>query len=186
MSDGPHRSLPLRRHWKKFAERAAVRSYSLDEVAAVLPGALTNDFKEAPLNQIRDILLGDSQRSLFPRNCADQLEELRGTCRGSTVGNMLIDCAIEANAIGLTGDTAINAAAKNASEAYARGIMRQIEEHYRRKQPGSELNVRNRMSAACEQVSFASFASEIMSGKSDSAGKYRLMKHTGIDEGPRL
>lgn len=186
MSDGPHRSLPMRRHWKKFAERAATRSYSLDEVAAVIPGALVNDFKDTPLNQVRDILLGDSQRSLFPRNCADQLEELRGTCRGSTVGNMFLDCAIEANAIGLTGDSAINAAAKNALEAYARGICRQIEEHYRRKKPGSELNVRNRLSAACEQVSFASFATEMMSGNSGGRGKLLVMKHTGIDEGPQL
>lgn len=186
MSDGPHRSLPMRRHWKKFAERASKHSYSLDEVSAVLPSALMNDFKDAPLNQVSGIFLGDGQIPLFQQDCADRLEELRRICRGSTVGNTLIDCAIEANANGLTGEAAINAAVRNASEAYARTILHQIEEHYRRKQPGSQFNVRNRMSAACNQVSFASFASEMMYGNDGTKGKFDVMKRTGIDEGPRL
>jgi len=186
MSDGPFRSLPLRRHWKKFAERAETSSYSLEEVAAVLLGALMNDSKEAPFNSVRDILLGGGQIPLFPLNCADRLEELRGTCRGSTVGNMLIDCAIEANANGLTGELAVNMAGGNALEAYTGGTCHQIEEHYLRKQPGSELNVRERMNAACKQVSFASLASVIMSGNGGSSGKFQIIKHRGIDEGPRL
>lgn len=186
MSDGPHRSLPMRRHWKKFAERAAKRSYSLDEAAAVLPGALSNDFKEAPLNQVRDILLGDDQISLFRRDCADRLEELRSTCRGSTAGSMLIDCAIEVTANGLTGDSAFNTSLANALKAYAQGVCRQIEEHYQRKKPESELNMRNRLSASCERVSFTSLASEMMTGNAGSRDKFLVMKHTGIDEGPRL
>lgn len=186
MSDGPHKSLPMRRRWKKFAERAARDSYSLDEVASVIPSALMKDFQEVPLNQVRRILLDEGQIPLFHRDRADRLEEVRFSCCGSTAGNMLIDCAIEANANGLTGKAAFDAAVRNALEAYTRGSVHQIEEHYRRKQPGSEFDVRNRMRAACKQVSFDSLASVMMSGSADIKGKFEITKHTGIDEGPRL
>jgi hypothetical protein len=61
-----------------------------------------------------------------------------------------------------------------------------MEEHYRRKKPGSELNLRNRLNAVHGQVSFASFASEMISGNAGGRVKYMVTKHTGIDEGPQL
>lgn len=186
MSDGPHKSLPLKRHWKKFAERAATPSFSLSEVAYALPTALLKDFKEAPMSQVLKIFLGDGQISLFPTNHADLLEAVRGTCRGSTVGTILIDCAIEANTYGLTGHLACNTALENALEAYARGTCHSIEEHYKRKEPWSVVNVRDRLRSACSQVSFATLASEIMSDKPNRTGKFHLVKRTGIDEGPQI
>lgn len=186
MSDGPHRSLPMRRHWKKFAERASKRSYSLEDVAAVLPSALMRDFKEAPIKEVHDILVGDGQIPLFHQDSADQLERLRRICRGSTVGYAVIDCAMEASANGLTGEAAYNAAVINASKAHSRAVFHQIEEHFRRKEPGSQFNLRSRMNDACSQVSFGSFASAMMSGKVGTKGNFDVIKHAGIDEGPQL
>lgn len=185
MSDGPHKSLPLRRHWKKFAERAATPSFSPSEVAAALPNALLNDFREAPMAQVFNIFLGDGQISLFHEDCADLLEAVRSCCRGA-VGNILIDCAIEANVDGLTGDLACKTALENALEAYARGTCRSIEEHYKRKESRSVANVRDRLKGACSQISFATLASEMMSDKTDRTGQFHLIKRTGIDEGPQL
>ncbi len=64
MSDGPHRSLPLRPHWKTLARRAAKAAHSPDEVAEALPFALKRELLQAPLNQIREVLNGST---LFPR-----------------------------------------------------------------------------------------------------------------------
>ena len=56
MSDGPHRSLPMRRHWKDTAERAARPVHSSAEVCNALTHALKRDILEAPIEKMRDIL----------------------------------------------------------------------------------------------------------------------------------
>lgn len=186
MSDGPHRSLPLRQHWRKFAERAATPSFSLNEVAEALPIALLKDFREVPVQQISAILLGDRQISLFPQNRTGLLEAVRGVCRGSTPGTILIDCAIEASANGLTGRSALHTALENAFQAHVRGVCHSIEEHYYRKDPPNAINIRARLKAACRQVSYATLASEMVSGKPGNIGKFHPEKRMGIDEGPQL
>lgn len=188
MSDGPHRSLPLRRHWKKLAEWAATPSFSPDEVAASIPDALLKDFKEVyvPLLRIREIFVGDD-RPLFHEYCADELEAVRHSCRGVTVGNILVDCAIQANADGLAGDIALKTALINALLAHARGNCHSIEEHYQREAPRNAVNVRARLRAARDQVSYGELASGLItSDKAAITGKFNLAKHTGIDEGPQL
>ena len=113
----------MRRHWKDLAERAAAPAFTAEQVAEAFPVALKNEFSEAPLTQIRDILGGSAQSSLFEEDRAVQLEAVRRACPGSATGNTLIDCALEANANGLTGDAATKTALENAlramREAYA-------------------------------------------------------------------
>lgn len=186
MSDGPHRSLPMRRHWKDLAERAGTPAYSPGDVADAFPVALRRDFREAPLSQIRDILGGGEQSSLFEEDRTGQLEAARRACRGSAAGNTLIDCAIEANADGLVGDRAFRTALENALDAHARGGCHQIEEHWRREEPGSTANVRDRLIAARSQYSYAALASEMMSDEATVSSDLRLAKRTGVDEGPPL
>lgn len=186
MSDGPHRSLPMRRHWKALAARAATPAYSPTQVAEAFPVALKRDFGEAPLSQIRDILGGGEQSSLFREDRAAQLEAARHACRGSAAANTLIDCAIEATANGLTGDTAFRTALENASDAHAKAGCHQIEEHWRREEPQSTVNVRDRLNTARSACSYSDLASELMSGKPTGKGDLRLRKRTGVDEGPSL
>lgn len=95
MSDGPHRSLPMRPHWKDLAQRAAKGAFSPDQVCEALPYALKRDILEAPITAIRDIM---NRGSLFPEMLVEQLEGLRQSCRGSAAANLLIDCAVEAAA----------------------------------------------------------------------------------------
>jgi hypothetical protein len=45
MSDGPHRSLPMRNHWRNLAERAAKAVFSPQEVSEALPYALHRDIE---------------------------------------------------------------------------------------------------------------------------------------------
>lgn len=183
MSDGPHKSLPMRDHWRNLAERATTPAFTAEQVAEAFPVALKNDFCEAPLAQLRDIFGDNAQSSLFTADRVAQLEATRRECRGSAAGNTLIDCALEANANGLTGDVACRAALENALDTHARAGCHQIEEHYRRKEPQSTANIRDRLNAAWRQCGRSEIASELMS---DGSSKPRLPKRTGIDEGPSL
>lgn len=186
MSDGPHRSLPMRRQWRDLAERAATPAYSTAQVAEAFPVALKRDFREAPLSQVRDILGGSAQTSLFKEDRAARLETARQACRGSAAGNTLIDCAIEANAQGLTGDAAFRSALENAMDAHARAGCHQIEEHWRRKEPESTANVRERLREARAACAHDAIAAELMSGEPSKSGDLKLPKRTGVDEGPPL
>lgn len=183
MSDGPHKSLPLRQHWKNLAERAATPAYSLDEVAEAWSVALNEEMREVPLDQIRTILGGGKQRSLFNEECAAQLEAARGICRGSMAGTAVIDCALEAHAKGLKGDEAYEAAIHNAHEVLVRSATHSIDEHYKREDQPNAATVRERLDAGCQQQSNSIGSSASSRSEPSNA---RLKKRTGVDEGPPL
>jgi hypothetical protein len=183
MSDGPHRSLPLLKHWKKLAALAAKPAYSLGDVAEAFPLALQKDFSKKLLSIIHDILCAGN---LFNEHYKDLLEAARSKYRGSVADNLLIDCAIEAHTAGLTGESAFRMALENALPAHALGICRQIEEHYLRKQPWSTAGIRDRLKNARDLCSHVTIASEMISDKPAKSSGYRLPKRTGIDEGPPL
>jgi hypothetical protein len=185
MSDGPLKSLPMQRHWKKLAERAANPSYTCDEVDEGLLPPLMREFKEAPLSEIRAILGGGEQGTLFNESRAAQLDAARQACRGSAAGNTLIDCAIKANANGMTGDAALRHALRNALEDRARAGCHQIEEYQYREEPRNGAKVRDRLSEARMRCPYDRLASELMSNPKSNKS-LRLRKRTGIDEGPPL
>src|SRR5258708_3674788 len=122
MSDGPHKSLPMRRHWKDLAERAAKAAYAPDQVCEALPHALKRDILEAPIKGIREILDG-RQTVLLSEQQIEKLEELRGSCRGSAAANVAIDCAVEAVRNGLKGEAASESAFQNAFEDTMRSAL---------------------------------------------------------------
>lgn len=186
MSDGPHKSLPMRRHWKDLAERAAKAAYSAAEVCEALPHALRKDLREAPLASIRDILSG-GQGSLFADDKIERLEAVRQKSVRSAASNLVIDCAIQSIADGLTGDTAYRATLENACAERVRGGFRSVEEHYLREAGAHSANfVRQRLDAARRQQDFAAVVSGMMSDGKAPHGGDRLPRHTGIDEGPSL
>jgi hypothetical protein len=186
MSDGPHRSLPLRRHWKSLLERIITPSFSSHEVVEALSNALISDLREAPVAEVLRILQGDGQPSLFHENCAEQLEAIRRTCPGSTPGNILLECAIEANANGLTGHQAALMTLENVFDALFQSARNSIEEHCKRKEPWSGMNIRTRLKDARKDVSLVGLISEVMPGMAATNNKHRLAKRTGLDDGPRL
>lgn len=187
MSDGPHRSLPRRRHWKALAERAAKEAYPVNEVGEALVHALKKEFLEAPLADICQILDGKGQASLFSDNRIDTLEELRETCRGSAAGNTLIDCAIDAVNAGMTGKPACIIVLKEALAGYSFSVNRSIEEHYLREVGSRDANfIRDRLGAAYQQCNFDSIAGEMLSGWGGMSTAKSLPRSIGIDAGPPL
>ena len=183
MSDGPHRSLPMRQHWKDLAERVENFSFTPEETAEALFCALEKDFRGAPLSVIRAILDDTRQGFLFKENHVEQLDATRQTCPGLATGNTLIDCAIEANSKGMIGDSAFHHAVKNALEAHALSGCRQIEEHQYREAPENGQQVRERLLKARIKCPYDTLASKLMSDPQSNDG---LSKRTGIDEGPKL
>lgn len=185
MSDGPHRSLPLRPHWKTFARRAANAAHTADEVHEALVHALTRDILEAPIRAIRDIMGGDS---LFPSMRCEQLEALRSAHSGSATANCAIDCAVTAAAKGIAGDAGTLAAIQSALEDGLRSHVRSVEEHYQREaSPRSRALMRERLDAVARPFDCGAIAREILSSEGPPPRRpVNLPTRSGIDEGPAL
>ncbi|WP_374308972.1 hypothetical protein [Methylocella sp.] len=185
MSDGPHRSLPLRPHWRTLARRAAKAAHSPDEVAEALPFALKRELLQAPLKKIREILCGDT---LFPSIRIEQLESIRGKHTGSAPAQLAIDCAIAAVANGATGEAGAQAAVSAALADTMHSALRATEEHYQREaSPRSSSYVRQRLDAARQKVDCSALARELLSGNAPPKREaINLPTRKGVDEGPPL
>lgn len=187
MSDGPLKSMKMRRHWRPFAERVENPSCPLDQVCDALNHALKKDFAEAPVEQVKDILgAGCKQASLFPQERISQLENLRRECPGSAAAKALIDCAVEAVADGRGGEAAVKEAVKNASESYTRNYFRGVEEHCQREGADSADLIRDRLHATHQACDYDALASDLMSGEKPSGKSSGVEKRSGIDDGPPL
>lgn len=185
MSDGPHKSLPMRKHWKCLAERAGTPSFCPAEVQEALVVSLKQEFKEAQIEEVRAILGGGDQPMLWLDERISNLDAARESCRGSAAGNTFIDCAIEAVANGMTGDTACEHALQIALGTHAQSCCRQIEEHHCRKEPRGGPQVRARLNQARIQLRRDELSAELMSSRSSTVNAH-LSKRSGIDEGPSL
>lgn len=186
MSDGPYRSLPLKRHWKKFLERVVTPSYSPDEVTETLYHAILNDLRDSPMAQVINILLGEGQQPLFHENHADQFESLRRNYPGSAASNILLDCATEANADGFTGERAVSVTMENTFETLFHSNRISIEEHCKRKESWKKMNIRTHLKAAWKNIQYSKLLAAIMPNKSTVTKATRLTKHTGLDKGPLI
>ncbi|QTN34834.1 hypothetical protein [Cognatishimia activa] len=187
MSDGPHRSLPMRNHWKCLAERADKAAYSVAEVSQALPAALLQEFREAPLEQLMGALGVGEQPVLFAEQSPQELDALRAVSPGSAIGNALIDCAKEAIANGMSGENACLQAIESALDHCTRSAFRGIEEHYYRQAPDYRARfVRSRMDDARNRSDFRSLAKSILNSKGKSMQGGTISKQDGLDEGPVL
>lgn len=191
MSDGPHRSLPLNRGWKKFAEHADNSAYSADEVSSSLPSPLGKDWKKyispSLLRSLRDILGDTSQGSLLSDSKIEQLNMLRSAGVGNNFANTLIDCAEDAVRRNLFGQEAVQQSAISALKELAYDGIRSVEEHYLRKKVSQNviLDVRNRMVEAAEKCPYNDISSQLLY-KGKLSSEYKINKNTSVDDGPPL
>jgi hypothetical protein len=185
MSDGPHRTLPMRPHWKVFAQRAANPVHVTDEVRETMEHALKKDILAAPIDAIRDIL----ENSLdIPGLRIDQLEALRMRISGSAAANTLIDCAIETAINGTTGETATTASLSAAIEELARAATRQIDEHYQRNAGARTSRImRTRLDEVSGMMSSGGIARELLtSSRTPTSRSIAPPSRQGLDVGPPL
>lgn len=185
MSDGPHRSLNKRPHWKAVAQRAANLAHTADEVCGALAHALKKDILEAPIGAVRDIMNSDT---LFSSMRIEQLEALRAHSPRSAVANSLIDCAVEVAADGGAGEDGAAAAVTAALEDVARASLRGIDEHYQREAGArASRTVRTRLDEAMGKLDRNGVARELLAPtRPPSRRSVEMPRQTGLDEGPPL
>ena len=141
MSDGPHRSLPLDRRWKRFTEYSGNPAFRVDEVRDALKIALEADARRTlHLSLLKSLaaLLANRQISLDGNaEVVARLEQLRAQA-GSDLARDLIDYAILEARNGRQ-PTLSHATRRVLLDLGARRL-RQIEEHcLRHSSPQAEL-----------------------------------------------
>lgn len=190
MSDGPHRSLPMRRHWKVLAERAANVVFSPEQVCEALPFALKCEIGGAALKKVCEILVDSPrQRSLFDSAQTERLARLEGVraaFRGSAATNVLVDSAVVAVRGGMSGEGACRSAVLGALDETTRSAMRSIEEHYQREATSERARyTRDRLDATRKQCDFDAVTRDLLAPDSSNRTP-KLSQRSGIDEGPEL
>lgn len=186
MSDGPHKSLPMRPGWKKVAEYASKEAFTSDDVCDALIAALEQDYRKdiSPnfVASIRDVL---GSGTLFSGDSLHALEDFRQSVAGCVMGNALLDHVIFVVSNGKSGDAALQEAFKRTLTDYSARCARQVEEHYLRKSNAENArNIRSRMEAAIQKAPFTPLVNRSLDPVSKPA--VRLAKHDGLDDGVRL
>ncbi len=182
MSDGPHRSLPMRPGWKRVAERAHNRNYEPSQVQEALLLALVNDCRIELSDSFVSSFYG-AYGTLLKEDLPNQLEGLRGAA-GAGLGRTVLDYAIQLVVSGETGADAAEHALRNALTDRAARCARQVEEHYRRTLKNrSTLDIRGRIEKAITGIE--GLARQVLKLEPKTL-KRTPSKHQGLDDGVPL
>jgi hypothetical protein len=185
MSDGPHRSLPMRKGWKKLAERGDGKLHTAEQVRDAVPLALADDWREERLDDftkhVKEVLLSRDQHTLFKLTkdeTVDALKELPGS--GYTMRRIFVDALIQAVEDGHAGEQALVKGAADALAVRCSAGARQVEEHYLR--VGNErrsVDVRTRIEEGASRSDFNTMARQFCKLEKASPPN----KYDGLDEG---
>lgn len=185
MSDGPHRSLPKRPAWKKFAERADQKAYAAEDVAEALIPALKQDWlAEVVGGLVRGIedILCEPQGDIFADR-VQQLEELRPSTAGLPMGCEFIDAAIVAVQLTPDAPDILEDVATSVLTSRAYNCGRQIDEHFLRESTAKRaLNVRARMEEGIAIAPIRVLARSLL-GIGERTARPSMRKHDGLDDG---
>jgi hypothetical protein len=187
MSDGPHRSLPMRRGWKRVAERGDKQAYASHEVSEAIVTALEQDCRKEISSSFLDAawrIFSDTEPMLFAQRLSAQLEPLRQTA-GSGIGRAVLEEAILVAERGGKGKEGLVEAVKNALTDRAAKGARQVEEHYCRESSGSRAErVRKRIEKGIGGAALDGLARKIL--KIDQTVSKRLAIQQGLDDGVKI
>ncbi len=191
MSDGPHRSLPMSRAWKKFTECVNNEAFRYEEVRDAIVAALEQDWRKQNMGSlVRRVheALSDGQADLFYEQRAERLDLIRREAASSQLQCVFFHFLDKAMVEGLSGDGAIiKVACQTLSDLESRRT-RQVEEHCLRT-PGQKLatDVRQRIEGTIKGLDIAAVARHLLGiGKGKAESPRVLAKRKGLDDGVRL
>ena len=190
MSDGPHRSLPMSKGWKKVAEWADNSNFDSGQIAEILAQEVVRDFRKAIPEGVITLLIRefqDREGDLFPDERTQCVVNIDQLLDGSPLGRLLFDCAEQRLDAGEVGQQGIETAVRSAVREQLLRRERQIEEHYLRCRESSverAAKVRAGIEGGIGQVSVEEVARRVLRlapSRSSRAGQ-----RTGVDEGVPL
>lgn len=188
MSDGPHKSLRMRRGWKRVAEWADNSAFEGEEVQEAIITALDGDCRSeiTPDFMTRLIDVCDGQAlSLFGNALALGLEGLRPVARYG-MERVVLEFAIQTSEGGVRGtDIPVKAVVDALIDRLARNA-RQVEEHYcRRSNLPRAGRVRQRIERGADRETLERLARGILKREPGSQDRPSA-KRDGLDDGVRL
>jgi hypothetical protein len=136
MSDGPHRSLPMRKAWKELAKRGDQRTYDSEQVAEAAAYALASDFKNEVsgtlISALKDVFTRNDNSLGLPEIALHQLEEAKALAAGSVFGMNAVAWSIQLVDEGRLDKSALYEAVGLAAKERGFANTRSVEEHYLR------------------------------------------------------
>lgn len=189
MSDGPYRSLPMSRSWKRLAEFSENENFGSVDTCAAAVNALEktwrSDVPATVVDGLRQLFL-EQQPGLFSDQRVQEIEALTPKAAGHGIGKLLVDNAVWVLQEGGSGESGLVEAAERALTACGARASRQIEEHYLRKASASlTKQVRGRVEQALGTADRRALARQLC-GLAPGAAKRPPLKHKDIDDGVPL
>ena len=189
MSDGPHRSLAMRRGWKRVAERGDKSAFAADEISRAIIPALEQDCRKEMQPGFIDRVykaFRDHESSLFKDGLSQQFDGLRGVA-GSGIGRVVLDHSILVAERGGTGRRGMEDALKNALNDRAAKGARQVEEHYFRESSSPRAQrVRERIEEGIRGADIGGLARKILGVDRSSPAVRPSLRQEGLDDGVKL
>lgn len=188
MSDGPHRSLRMKRGWRRVAERTDNDAFGIDEISNAVFSALEHDCRDEMsrefIDHIRRII--EEQEMLLIKDDAKERIETLGAEAGYGIGQKLIE-----NLVRITSDREpdlhhlIHAMTAALADRAVK-CSRQVEEHYLRRSTATRANnVRARVEQGIARADLDILARNVLNIKSSGPGRPSL-KRDGLDDGVSL
>ncbi|NDP64637.1 hypothetical protein [Polaromonas sp.] len=189
MSDGPHRSLQMRKLWKVLAMRADQSAYAAEEVAEAVTNALIGDFKNevkfSLLSALKAIFTGLNNSLESPEIALQELADAKSLAAGSVFGMNAVEWSIELIRNGKFGLDAFYDAVGLAAKMRGYANIRSAEEHYVRKSTLERaVHLKQRLTSAVSGLSEGLLGSILVG--SEFASAQRSRKKTHLDEGVQL
>jgi hypothetical protein len=136
MSDGPHRSLQMRRAWKELAKRGDQRTYDSDQVAEAATHALASDFKNEVsatlVSALKNVFTRRDNSLGLPEIALQQLDEAKALAAGSVFGMNAVAWSIQLVHENRVDKDALYEAVGLAAKERGFANTRSVEEHYLR------------------------------------------------------
>ena len=181
MSDGPHRSLPMRPWWKQVALRADKSAFDVPECAEALTVALEREFaEELRPTFVQGLRSAHEEPGLFSPAESIHLHKLEAA---TPLERRVLDNIAVADLSEVDGFlTAVTNAMRNEVPRF----NKQIEEHYRRASgPGHARRERARLDEAAARADLGGLARKLL--RPDGARTAPMLKKkTGLDDGVSL